>query len=141
MSDRYTIDRREFARGSAMALLSGVAVTVSACAGGGGGGAYPTAATPPAAAPPTSDTEDGAHAVISANHGHEAVITAADFAAADTLLLDIRGQADHGHLVELSVADLDRIQQGTQVTKSSTDTRGHHHEVTFASTTTVPDGY
>lgn len=140
MSDPHTIDRREFARGSAMAMLGGIAVTVSGCGGGGGSptAASPSAPDPPAASTATSDSQQG---VVSANHGHEAVITAAEFASASAVRLDIQGQADHNHVVELSVAELDRIQQGTQVAKTSTDTFGHHHEVTFAATTPLPDGY
>ena len=76
------IDRRQFTLASAMAILSGVAITItSAC----GGGSSPTAPTPaptptpvPTPAPPAAADKT---AVIGSNHGHVGTITAAQLTA------------------------------------------------------------
>ena len=72
MEKTIRIGRREFSEKALLALLSGVAVTVSAC-GGGGDSASPSA---PSAPNPPGD-ESG---TISGNHGHVAEISAAQLA-------------------------------------------------------------
>ena len=74
---------------------------------------------------------------VSANHGHEAMITAARLTAGQAISLDIRGQADHTHNVELSAVEINAIAANQQVTKpsSSSSTGGiygdHLHSVSF----------
>ena len=62
---------------------------------------------------------------------HVAVVTGAQLAAGGALSLDIRGRADHGHIVELEAADVVAIRAGQQVTKNSNRVFEHIHEVTF----------
>lgn len=96
MKDSNTLSRRDFTLKSALAVLAGATITITGCAsdsptapsngsnGGGGGGGG------------NSGDESG---TVSANHGHEAVITSAQLAAGDAITLDITGTADHPHTV------------------------------------------
>jgi len=137
MKELVDPSRREFTLASALAVLSGVAITITGC-GGGSGGAYGGGGgdgygpgTPPT---PMAGDKTGS---ISANHNHEALITAARLTAGAAISLDIRGQADHTHNVELSAAEINAIAANQQVTKpsSSSNTGGiygdHLHSVTF----------
>lgn len=125
------LDRREFGREAALALLGGAVVTLSACSGGGGGSpASPTAPSTPAPAASASGAGDSA-ASISANHGHQAVITGAQLTAGNGLRVDIRGQADHSHSIELSDAQVVQVRGGSRVSVASTDGQGHTHAVVF----------
>jgi len=135
MKERFDPSRRDFTLASALAVLSGVTITITGCGGGGYGGtnSEPYGPSTPAPTPMTGDKVG----VISANHQHEAIITAAKLTAAVGISLDIRGQADHSHNVELSAADITAIAASQQVTKpSSTSSTGgiygdHLHSVTF----------
>jgi len=62
---------------------------------------------------------------------HRAVITAAELAAGGDLNLDIRGVADHGHLVSLTAAEIAAIRAGQRVQARSTTALLHNHDVTF----------
>ena len=90
-----SVSRREFTKKSALALLSGVAITIVGCSSDS-----PTSPTPPPAAPPTTTPGTDVSGQVSANHGHTAVITAAALTAGDMLSLDITGSANHPHTVE-----------------------------------------
>ena len=118
MDDSKPISRREFSLHSALAILSGVAITVS-CASDS-----PTDPTP------TPDPDD-LEGTVSANHGHEAVITDGELTAGNMLSLDIRGTADHPHTVELTADEVMRIADGETVAKLSTNNDAHTHTVTF----------
>lgn len=115
---RRSFDRREFTLTSALALVSGVAITLTAC-DSEGGSAGPT--------PPAADRA----AAISDNHGHAGVVTGGQLSAGRELLLDIRGAADHPHSVSLSVSDLESIAAGRRIAKSSSNDLFHTHTVTF----------
>jgi len=128
MKEQKTLDRREFTLAAAMAALSGVAITISAC-GGGGSPSSPTPAPTPTPAPPAAATDKTA--VIGSNHGHAGTITAAKLAAGGTLSLDIRGDATHPHLVDLTAADITSIAANQRVSKESSTDNGHSHSVTF----------
>jgi hypothetical protein len=126
--DDSTLDRREFTRQSLLAMLSGVVITISGCGGGGGssggGTNNPT--------PPTNPGDERAD--ISANHGHSAVITAAELTAGNQLTVTLRGTvgvADHTHTVDLSSAEVVSIRDGARVSKTSTNQDAHTHTVTF----------
>lgn len=131
MREEIGLGRRQFTIATALAALSGVAITVSGC-GGGDGGASPAGAT-------GSDAYGGGAAAsggekvgsVSANHGHAAVITAAQLRGTDALVLNIRGNSDHSHTVALSAAELGSIAAGQQVSKESTTESAHGHTVTF----------
>jgi hypothetical protein len=115
---RHLVTRREFTLQSALALLSGVVITVEGC---GGSKSNPTTPTP------TGDVSGS----ISANHGHIAVIAAAAVTAGNAIALDIQGTATHPHTVSVTQADLRSLQSRQAVTKDSTTDAGHQHSVTF----------
>ena len=120
MNQRKIISRREFTVHSALAMLSGVTITILGC-GDSGGSSSPTPPPPPG----------GASGVIGANHGHTAIITAAELMAGNMLALNIRGNADHPHTVELTAAEVQQISGGARVSKLSTTEQAHSHTVTF----------
>jgi len=123
------IERREFARHASLAFLGGVTVTMSAC--GGGGYSSPTTSSP--AQSPGDEVGQ-----ISANHGHRAVITAAELMAGGALKLDIRGDADHTHTVDLPAQAVQDVREGKPVQTQSTTTQSHAHGVTFHSESPDP---
>lgn len=129
MKEEKTLDRREFTLAAALAALSGVAITISAC----GGSSSPTASTPPPTptptpAPPAAADKTG---VVGSNHGHVATILAARFTAGATFSLDIQGSSSHPHSVEITAAELTAISGGSRVSKESSTDNGHSHSVTF----------
>jgi len=127
-NEEIRLDRREFSLAAALAVLSGVSITVSAC---GGGSSSPTTPTPTPAPTPTPSSGDKV-GVIANNHGHSgAVITAARLASPDVVDLDITGTAGHTHHVMLSAAQVTQIAANTRVTQTSTTDDGHSHDVTF----------
>lgn len=130
MKEKSTLDRRQFTLAAAMAALSGVAITISACGGGGSG----SPSSPSTGGTGSSGgTSSGGDKVgqISANHGHSAVITSAQLTAAGALSLDITGSAGHPHTVALSGAEIASIAAGQRVAKESSNDVGHSHTVTF----------
>ena len=129
MKEEKTLDRREFTLAAALAALSGVVITISAC---GGGGSPPSAPSTPAPTPPPAGggTIDKT-GVVGSNHGHVAVITAAQLTAANVINLDIRGSSDHPHTVTLTAAEVASIAANTRVTKESSTDAAHSHSVTF----------
>ena len=126
MKKTQSIDRREFTLQAALLALSGVTITVSAC---GGSDSPSTPTTPTTTTPPApSGDEVGS---VSANHGHTAVITAAQLAAGGAINLDISGTSGHTHTVQLSAAEVGQIAAQMRVTKTSSTDGGHNHDVTF----------
>jgi hypothetical protein len=125
MAQSGGVDRREFTLAAALAALSGVTITISACGGGGGGAAGPSNPTPPLG------PGDKAASSIGGNHGHIAVITAAQLTAAAAITLDIRGQGDHPHTLELSNAEIAQVAASQRVSKVSSVDDAHNHVVTF----------
>ena len=124
------LNRRQFTQEASLAFLAGVSVTVSACGGAGGGmGDYgsPTASS----TPPPSTASGSKIGQISANHGHQAVITAAQLQAGGALALDIAYQAGHSHMVNLPTQAIQQIKDGHPVQTDSTTADGHAHTVTF----------
>ena len=116
-----TLDRREFTLQSAMAILSAATITISGCGGGD---------SSPAPAPTPGLT--GSTGAISGNHGHTATISAAQLTAGNAIQLDIRGSADHPHMVELTAGEVTQIGVHQAVAKTSTNDAGHSHTVTFS---------
>jgi hypothetical protein len=125
---QQTLDRREFTVAAVLAALSGVTITISSCGGSDSPTSNPTPNPTPTPTPPASGDKSGS---ISGNHGHTAVITAAQLTAGGAVSLDIMGQATHTHTVSLSAGEVTQISQGTQVAKASTTNDGHSHTVTF----------
>jgi hypothetical protein len=125
------LDRREFTLRSALALLGGVTITITTPGCGGGGGGSTGGGSPTGANPPTGTNADTVGAV-SNNHGHRASITSAQLVAGGSITLDIRGDADHAHTVELSSAELVRIRSQETVSKECSSTSAHTHMVSFS---------
>ena len=134
MNEGNGMDRREFTLRSALAMLGGVTITISGCGGGGSGS--PAAPQNPGGGGAQTDTMG----TISNNHGHRAAITSAQLAGGGTLQLDIRGDADHPHMVELSADDLLRIRNQQAVTRECSSVGEHTHMVTFLRGSTPPPG-
>ncbi len=122
MSEVKTLDRRTFTLEAVLAMLSGVVITISSSACGGG-----SSPTTPNTPTPSGDKMG----VISANHGHVAIITGAQLTAGGAVNLDIQGTATHTHTVSLSAADIMAIAANQQVSRESTNNSGHSHTVTF----------
>jgi hypothetical protein len=132
MDETKTIGRRQFSVAAALAALSGVAITISAC--GGGSSTSPT--SPGTGGTGSSGSGGGSSSgdktgQISSNHGHTAVITGAQLTAGGALQLDITGSADHPHRVALSAAEITSISGGQKVSKDSSTDASHFHTVTF----------
>jgi hypothetical protein len=68
---------------------------------------------------------------VSANHGHEAVVTAAQITAAGAVSVGIRGQADHPHTLQLTAQEVQQIGAGMRVAKVTSTDLAHEHTVTF----------
>ena len=137
MQNTRFLDRREFTAEAVLAMLSGVVILVGESACGGGGSSSPMS---PAPLPTTAGTSDNV-GQISNNHGHSAVVTAAQLLAGNQVQLDIRGTADHTHSITLTHDDLGSISGGAIVATLSTTTDGHDHTVTFNPTTNPGPGY
>jgi len=111
------MNRRQFTVEAALVLLGGATITI----GCGGGGSSPAAAIPP--------PHDVVGAVDS-NHGHSALLTAAQIGDGNALELDIRGTSGHTHAVSLTAADLVAIRSGARVEHQSSG-NSHSHVVVF----------
>ena len=122
--DRHVVTRRDFTLESALALLAGVTITISGC-GDDDDNSSP-APTSPSPTPVASVTGS-----VSANHGHEAVISGAQITSGGALSLDIRGTATHPHTVQVSSAQLQTIGARQQVAIASSTDNNHSHTVTF----------
>ena len=124
INEAATVTRREFTLEAALALLAGCVITISdAC----GGSKSTTDSTPP----PTDIT-----GTVSANHGHVAVVTAAQITATNAVALSIQGTAAHNHTLSLSQADLQTLKNRQPISRDSSSdvsaTFGPHlHTVTF----------
>ena len=117
------IGRREFSRSAVIALLSAATITIADCGGGGSGNPSPS--------PSPTPTPGDVAGTVSANHGHTAIVTAAQITAANAVSLDIRGSATHPHSLELSAAEVEMIGNRQTVSKASSNNEGHGHTVTF----------
>ena len=134
MSSDYDPKRRAITVGAALAMLGFPTITLSGCGGGGGGGGNGEADDDNGPTGPNPTPTPGAGDVqgtIAANHGHVAIITAAQLQAGNGLTLDIRGNAGHTHMVALSGTEVVQIRDRQRVSKISSTTDGHEHTVTF----------
>jgi hypothetical protein len=117
--EQPAVTRREFTVEAALAILSTCVITVSdACSSN----KNPT--TPPTQVADVNGT-------VSANHGHIAVVAAAQITTGSAISLDIRGQATHPHTVSITAADLTSLKNRSTVTATSSTDNGHNHVVTF----------
>jgi hypothetical protein len=129
MEDKV-LTRREFTRESVLALLSGVVITVTGC---GSDSSSSTSPTPPPAGEGGGNA-GGESGIISANHSHVAFVSDAQISAANNIRVDIMGNADHGHTIDLTGGELMQIGNGQRIVKTSTVSQvqgTHSHNVTF----------
>jgi hypothetical protein len=116
--EQPAVTRREFTLEAALAILGTCVITVSdACSN-----KNPTT-------PPTQVVD--VNGTVSANHGHTAVVAAAQITTGSAISLDIRGQATHPHTVSITAADLTSLKNRSTVTVTSSTDNGHNHVVTF----------
>lgn len=75
--------------------------------------------------------KNGTDATIGGNHGHSLDVTQADIAAGATKTYDIRGTADHSHLVTIAGSDMATLAGNHGVNTSSTTdgTPAHKHAI------------
>lgn len=118
MSTDTLLTRREFTLETALAILAAATITITGC-GDDDNGMGPS---------PQSGDREG---TVSANHGHRAIITAAELNAASSVTLDMRFQATHNHTLQLTQAEVMSIAANTRVVKTSSSDDGHNHTVTF----------
>ena len=78
-----------------------------------------------------SPSSQGATAVIANNHGHSASLTGAQVSAGRGVSLDIRGSADHSHMLDLTNDDVVRLQTRLRVERDASVNNNHTHRVTF----------
>jgi hypothetical protein len=121
IEDRGSITRRDFTLQSVLALLSGCVITISDACG------KDNSPTPPT--PTTTPTD--INGVVSANHGHVAVVTGAQITAGNTVTLNIQGMATHNHTITFAATDLTTLKNRQPVSVTSTTDNGHLHTVTF----------
>ena len=67
---------------------------------------------------------------ISANHGHVAMVPAADVMAGVEKSYNIKGGSAHPHMITITAAQFAMIKAGTPVTVTSSNDAGHTHNVT-----------
>jgi hypothetical protein len=118
------IGRRDFTAQGIMLLLAGVTVSIADAACGSSSPTSPSAGGTPT---PAADVSGS----VSDNHGHIATITGAQITAGNAVTLNIQGNATHNHTVDLTAAEVVQAGQKQKVSKSSSNTAGHDHTVTF----------
>ena len=120
-TDTRRLSKGRFAFANIAALF--VVITVAACDDGG----------PVRVGPGGTTARTGS---ISANHGHEVTITAAELDAGNAVTKDMRGSADHTHTITLTGTEVVDVRSGRRVTTASTMDSSpqfgpHSHTVTF----------
>jgi hypothetical protein len=124
MSDQNLLTRREFTVEWVLAVLAGATITITGCGGDDNNNSPGTNPTP------TPQAGDKA-GVISANHGHTAIVTAATLASPTAVTINMRAQATHNHTLTLTAAEVSSIAANARVEKTSSTDDGHNHTVTF----------
>jgi hypothetical protein len=140
--DGSDLTRREFNAAAVTALFVGMVVSITDC-GGSSSPTAPSSDTPASSGAPGSSASDKTGS-ISANHGHVAVVTAAQLSSGGGVTLSIAGTAGHDHAVLLtadevrSIAASGRVAKISSATSTSSDdgyggqtSTSHSHTVTF----------
>jgi hypothetical protein len=111
------VSRREFTVQSALAILSGVIITVSGCDD----------------EPPTSPSPSDIQGNVGTNHAtpHVVTVSGAQITAGTAVTLTLTGTPTHTHTVELTQGELGMLKNRQPVTKTTTFDNGHSHGVTF----------
>lgn len=69
--------------------------------------------------------------VVSNNHGHRAIVEAAQLSSTREVTIDMRFRATHNHTLVLTPLELASISENGRVVKTSSNDEGHNHTVTF----------
>lgn len=117
MSSDHLLSRRAFTVESVLAVLATATITITGCDGG----------TDLGPSPPAGAREG----VVSNNHGHRAIVEAAQLNSNNTVTIDMRFRATHNHTLALSPLELASIAENGHVVKISSSDQGHNHTVTF----------
>jgi hypothetical protein len=112
----HLLSRREFTVESVMAIFAAATITITGCSGSDLG------PSPPAGA------REG---VVGENHGHRAIVEAAQLNSNSTVTIDMRFRATHNHTLMLTALELASISENGRVVKTSSLDDGHNHTVTF----------
>jgi len=102
-----TLTRREFTRETVFTLLAGSTIVVTACSGG-------SDSSPAGPSLQPGDVQGS----ISANHGHTAVIRAAQVSAGNAVTLTLTTGSGHTHSLALSQAQVMDIGNGGRVSQA-----------------------
>jgi hypothetical protein len=124
-TDLSLLDRREFTLQLVLAVLAGASIAVVPACGGGGGN--PSSPSPD----PGGGNTNGIAGTVLSNHGHSAFIENAKLTAGNGIALDIRGDADHPHTIDLSANHVMQIAARQRVSIESTTDAAHAHTVIF----------
>ena len=119
MADEHLLTRREFTLEWALAVLAAATITITGCGDDDDPGTGPS---------PQPGDKVG---VVSANHGHRAIVEAAQLNANSTVTIDMRFRATHNHTLMLTTLELASISENGHVVKVSSTDDGHSHTVTF----------
>lgn len=117
--------RREFTLEACLAILSGVAITIT----GSGCGSSNSSPSGPSNVPPTASGDKVGD--ISNNHGHTATITAAQLSAGNAVTIQLTLGSGHTHSLSLGADQIVAIAANQRVSGQSTTNSGHNHTVTF----------
>ena len=111
------VTRRAFTLQSALAILSGVVITVSGCGDDS----------------PTNPTVSDIQGNVATNHPepHVVTVTGAQITAGTAVTLTLTGTSTHTHTVDLTQTELGTLRNRQPVTKTSTTDVAHSHAVTF----------
>jgi hypothetical protein len=120
MREDNLLTRREFTVEGALAMLAGVAITITGCGGDDNG------------SPSAPSTDKTGTVSTAAGHTHTgAVVTSAQLTAGNAITLTLSTVQGHSHTVALSQTDLAQISGGTRVEKTTSNDNAHTHTVTF----------
>jgi hypothetical protein len=116
MMSKEDLTRREFTVETALAMLAGVAITITGCED-----------------EPSSGPSGGETGVVSNSSGHThsgAFISDAQLASPSAITLTLTGSG-HTHTTALTQVEVIAIAAGTRIVATSTTDEGHNHTVTF----------
>lgn len=92
----------------------------------------PTAPDAPNPDAPPASTCATTNATISANHGHAAMVPAADVMAGVAKMYNIQGASGHPHTIMVTPAMFMMLKAGQMVVVASSTDAAHSHNVTIA---------
>ncbi|CAM1365897.1 conserved exported hypothetical protein [Tenacibaculum litoreum] len=127
------MNRKAFIQKSLAAMLIALpAYTFVGCSSGSDNDPSPTPDPTPDPTPSGNCIDNGTSSAISANHGHNLIVSKEDVQAGTEKSYSIQGSSPHDHMVTLSAANFSSLQNNNSITVSSTSGDGHTHLVTVS---------